>query len=104
MGGLIPATGEINVMSPFDFNAPLLGTVATLAVGGSDIVPAVETPADLETLARFHRDKVSWFCLHVDFPESEAAVFKESRNKSLADVRMKKGVIEASFQRCCKNS
>merc|ERR1719269_441000 len=50
--GLIPATGEINVMSPFDFNAPLLGTVATLAVGGSDIVPAVETPADLETLAK----------------------------------------------------
>merc|ERR1719240_1428788 len=50
--GLIPASGEINVMSPFDFNAPLLGTVATLAVGGSDIVPAVETPADLETLAK----------------------------------------------------
>merc|ERR1711990_1396844 len=50
--GLIPASGEINVMSPFDFNAPLFGTVATLAVGGSDIVPAVETPADLETLAK----------------------------------------------------
>ena len=58
---MIPASLEINVMSPFDFNAPLLGTVATLAVGGSDIVPAVETPADLETLATFHRDTVSWY-------------------------------------------
>ena len=55
--GLIPATGEINVMSPFDFSAPLFGTVATLAVGGQDIVPSVETPADLETLAKVHRGR-----------------------------------------------
>merc|ERR1711934_133911 len=50
--GLIPATGEINVMAPFDFTQPLFGNVATLAVGGSDIVPRVETPAELETLAK----------------------------------------------------
>jgi hypothetical protein len=54
--GLIPATGEINVMSPFDFSvatlavqghsAPSAPTVATLAVGGED------ARADLETLAK----------------------------------------------------
>merc|ERR1719169_138476 len=44
--GVIPASGEINVMAPFDFSQPLFGNVATLAVGGS------ETPADLETLAK----------------------------------------------------
>ena len=37
-------------------------TIAALAVGGqSDIVPRVETPADLETLATFHRGTVSRF-------------------------------------------
>merc|ERR1719171_469918 len=50
--GLIPASGEINVMSPFDFSAPLFGTVATLAVGGQDIVPRTETPADLAQLSK----------------------------------------------------
>ena len=51
--GLIPPTGEINVMAPLDFSTPLLGTVATLAVGGQEaIVPRTETPADLETLAK----------------------------------------------------
>jgi len=25
MGGVIPASGEINVMSPFDFTKPLFG-------------------------------------------------------------------------------
>ena len=59
--GLIPASGEINVMAPFDFAQPLFGNVATLAVGGQDIVPSVETPADLETLATFHRGTVSRF-------------------------------------------
>ena len=32
--GLIPATGEINVMSPFDFTQPLFGNFAALAVQG----------------------------------------------------------------------
>merc|ERR1712072_1516816 len=50
--GLIPSSGEINVMAPFDFSQPLFGNVAALAVGGSDIVPQVETPADLTTLAK----------------------------------------------------
>merc|ERR1719313_531278 len=35
--GLIPATGEINVMAPFDFAQPLFGNVATLAVGGQTV-------------------------------------------------------------------
>ena len=34
--GLIPASGEINVMAPFDFAQPLFGNVATLAVQGRD--------------------------------------------------------------------
>merc|ERR1719487_2006729 len=38
--GLIPPTGEINVMAPLDFSTSLFGTVATLAVGGQEaIVP-----------------------------------------------------------------
>merc|ERR1719261_1077331 len=61
----IPSSGEINVMAPFDFSQPLFGNVATLAVEGhaalaprsgevqmSNIVPRVETPADLNTLAK----------------------------------------------------
>merc|ERR1719389_43240 len=32
--GVIPSSGEINVMSPFDFSAPLFGNVAALAVHG----------------------------------------------------------------------
>merc|ERR1711977_636507 len=53
--GVIPATGEINVMSPFDFtvatlavqghSVPSTPTVAALAVGG------FETKDDLESLA-----------------------------------------------------
>merc|ERR1719486_1362173 len=35
--GLIPATGEINVMAPFDFSQPLFGNVATLAVAGHSV-------------------------------------------------------------------
>merc|ERR1740127_70897 len=63
--GLIPASGEINVMAPFDFSQPLFGNFAALAVQGhaasaprsgavqmSNIVPRVETPAELETLSK----------------------------------------------------
>ena len=32
--GVVPASGEINVMAPFDFAQPLFGNVATLAVQG----------------------------------------------------------------------
>merc|ERR1719171_2764878 len=32
--GVVPASGEINVMAPFDFAQPLFGNVATLAVEG----------------------------------------------------------------------
>merc|ERR1719298_300330 len=32
--GLIPASGEINVMAPFDFSQPLFGNFAALAVQG----------------------------------------------------------------------
>ena len=40
--GVIPASGEINVMAPFDFAQPLFGNVATLAVQGrSAPVPLV---------------------------------------------------------------
>merc|ERR1719456_1275346 len=63
--GLIPASGEINVMAPFDFSQPLFGNVATLAVGGSDIVPAVETPAELETLAK-GLNPVVGYCVHAN--------------------------------------
>merc|ERR1719326_631071 len=39
--GLIPATGEINVMSPFDFAQPLFGnSVAALAVQGQSVESA----------------------------------------------------------------
>ena len=34
--GLVPATGEINVMATFDFAQPLFGNVATLAVQGTE--------------------------------------------------------------------
>merc|ERR1711959_580731 len=40
--GLIPASGEINVMAPLDFTQPLFGNVATLAVQGKTVTRAGE--------------------------------------------------------------
>merc|ERR1719199_2383413 len=53
--GLIPATGDINVMAPFDFAQPFFGNVAALAVGGA------ETTADLESLAKSLNPAVGFF-------------------------------------------
>jgi len=61
--GLIPASGEINVMAPFDFSQPLFGNFAALAVAGEEagevapspqaaMVGSMETIADLETLSK----------------------------------------------------
>merc|ERR1711937_572478 len=61
--GLIPASGEINVMAPLDFTQPLFGNaalavqgreapIAALAVGGESGLSKVETKGDLETLAK----------------------------------------------------
>merc|ERR1711937_1125237 len=61
--GLIPASGEINVMAPLDFTQPLFGNaalavqgreapIAALAVGGESGLAKVETKDDLETLAK----------------------------------------------------
>merc|ERR1712134_219754 len=61
--GLIPASGEINVMAPLDFTQPLFGNaalavqgreapIAALAVGGESGLAKVETKSDLETLAK----------------------------------------------------
>merc|ERR1719238_442022 len=43
--GLIPASGEINVMAPFDFAQPLFGNVATLAVHGQSVQSAPRSGA-----------------------------------------------------------
>merc|ERR1719504_542799 len=43
--GLIPATGEINVMAPFDFAQPFFGNVAALAVQGQSVPSAQRSGA-----------------------------------------------------------
>jgi hypothetical protein len=58
--GLIPASGEINVMAPLDFTLPLFGNVATLAVEGQ-LAVAGETTADLQALAKKLNPTVGYY-------------------------------------------
>merc|ERR1719316_285981 len=95
--GLIPASGEINVMAPFDFSQPLFGNFAALAVQGhaasaprsgevqmSNIVPRVETPADLETLAKGLNPTVGfWDPLNL----AEAEFWEQSNEATIGFLR-----------------
>merc|ERR1719463_530597 len=76
--GLIPASGEINVMAPFDFAQPLFGNVATLAVAGS------ETVADLKTLAKGLNPAVGfWDPLNL----AEAEFWQQSNEATIGFLR-----------------
>merc|ERR1719463_548040 len=48
--GVIPASGEINVMAPFDFAQPLFGNVATLAVQGRSAPVQMFSEGDIGVL------------------------------------------------------
>ena len=48
--GVVPASGEINVMAPFDFAQPLFGNVATLAVQGRSAPVQMFSEGDIGVL------------------------------------------------------
>merc|ERR1719324_402863 len=96
--GLIPASGEINVMAPFDFAQPLFGNVAALAVEGRSAdyagnevskmatlaVAGSETVADLKTLAKGLNPAVGfWDPLNL----AEAEFWQQSNEATIGFLR-----------------